>query len=204
MPSIRLAFVAVLVAFAACLGGCATKPTTTVVLLPDEDGHVGAVTVASGNGVRRLDSAFGEVTVGQATAPPSEVTPLGRAAAESAWGGLMKAQPHKPVTFILHFLLDSTTLTDDSKVLIPAVLAAVRERKPTEITIFGHADAIGPETRNLKLSAERARVVAELLRKADPTLDHIELQSFGDRVPLYKSEANVPEPRNRRVEVQIL
>jgi outer membrane protein OmpA-like peptidoglycan-associated protein len=84
------------------------------------------------------------------------------------------------------------------------MLRVARERKPTEIAVYGHADASGSEERNTKLSAERARVVADLLRKSDPSLDNIQVQFFGDREPLVPSEGRAPEPRNRRAEVVIL
>ena len=108
------------------------------------------------------------------------------------------------ITAALNFLLDRTVLTDESKSLLPVVLETMRARKPTEITVFGHADASGSEERNFKLSAERAKFVADLLRKHDPTLDKIDVQSFGDKVPLVPSDTRAAEPRNRRAEIVIL
>jgi outer membrane protein OmpA-like peptidoglycan-associated protein len=121
---------------------------------------------------------------------------------EAHYADLLKAQPLKPISFTLNFVLDSTSLTDESRDLLPAVIAAARARRPTEITVFGHADASGSERHNVKLSAERARLVAGLLHKADPTLDEIDVQWFGDRQPLVPSETR--EARNRRVEIVIL
>jgi len=117
---------------------------------------------------------------------------------------LLKAQPSRPATFTLNFLLDKAVLTDESKALLPAMLEAVRSRKPTEITIFGHADASGSEARSFQLATERAKVVADLLYKHDPALDKIEIQSFGDKMPLVPSKARAAEPRNRGAEVMVL
>ena len=195
-------------ALAVCIvAGCATPPPvrlarTTVVLMPDEDGAVGAVTVTSGNDVRRIDEAYAAATVEGINGKPSDASALGREAVAGKYAAVLQAQPPKPKNFTLNFLLDKTALTEESKAMIPAVLAAVRERKPTEITIFGHADASGSEKRNLQLSAERAQVVANLLRKTDPTLDRIDVQYFGDKSPLIPSRS--VEPRNRRAEIQIL
>ena len=190
------------------LAGCATppparQPTTTVILLPDEDGHVGAVTVSTPAGTTRIDEAFAASTVTGARGAPSAINPLGHDAVEAGYTNLIAAQPPKPISFILYFHLDRTTLTDESRAMIPAVIAAVRERKPTEIGIFGHTDAIGTEKHNIKLSAERAAVIAGLLRKQDPTLDRIQTQFFGDKLPLVPSGTRA-EPRNRRAEIQIL
>lgn len=186
----------------ALLGGCASVPRTTVVLMPDEDGHVGAVVVSTPAGSQRLDQAYAAVTVADATAKPSGATPRGEPAVERAYGPLLRAQPTKPVVFTLHFVLDSVALTDESKALVPQMIEAARSRKPTEITVYGHADASGTDKRNEELSAERARVVAELLRKSDAAFDHIEVQYFGARAPLVPGEG--AEPRNRRAEVVIL
>jgi outer membrane protein OmpA-like peptidoglycan-associated protein len=129
---------------------------------------------------------------------------LGRESVVGGYDKLLQAQPPKPKSFILNFVLDKTVLTDESTAMLPAVLEAVRQRKPTEITIFGHADASGPEKHNLKLSADRANVIADLLRKTDPSLDKIDVQYFGDKAPLYPSETGNPDPRNRRAEIMIL
>jgi peptidoglycan-associated lipoprotein len=198
--TVRLAAV---LAFAT-LAGCATTHAgrTTVILMPDEDGHVGAVSVSSAAGARPLANAFAAVTVDTPTSPPSDPRALGEAAVRKDYADLLRAQPLKPRTFTLNFILDSTTLTDESKAMVPAVIQAARERRPTEISVFGHADASGSERHNVKLSAERARVVAALMRRMEPSLDEIDVEWFGDRVLLVPSETR--EPRNRRVEILIL
>ena len=88
--------------------------------------------------------------------------------------------------------------------MLPTLFQAVRDRKPTEISIFGHTDATGAEDRNIKLSAERAKAVESILRKRDPALDRIEVQFFGSREPLIPTSPHAAEPRNRRVEIMIL
>lgn len=190
------------------VGGCATPPVptqrTTVVLMPDEDGNIGAVSVTTGLGSQKIDQAYSFATVEGGHSRPSEVNLMGHELVAKSYSRLLKAQPPKPKSFILHFLLDKTVLTEESKALLPELFAAVRERKPTEITIFGHADATGPEKHNFALSAERARTIANLLRKNDPSLDSIDVQYFGAKAPLIPSDSRVPEPRNRRAEVMIL
>jgi len=198
----------VLVVLALLLGvaGCATPPPppaprTTVVLLPDEDGQVGRVDVKGASGTQRIDEAYTATVVqgGRAAA----VDRIGKERVGETYAKLLDAQPKKPRTFMLNFLLDKTVLTEESKAQIPEVLQAIRERKPTEITVFGHTDSTGSELHNLKLSADRARAIAALLKKNDPTLDSIDVQWFGASVPLVKSDRK-EEARNRRAEIQIL
>jgi peptidoglycan-associated lipoprotein len=210
LPSTAAAPLGALVLIAACLAGCATEPpppppprtTTTVVLLPDEDSQTGALSVTTTAGTQQVDQAYSATTVDTASSLPSPPKAIGREAVEQTWGTLMKAQASKPVTFVLNFVLNKSALTDESKALIPALLKAARDRKPTEILVFGHADASGSSELNLRLSAERARMVADLLRASDPTLEQIDVRFFGASSPLNPAQPLAPE--NRRAEVMIL
>lgn len=56
---------------------------------------------------------------------------------------LLDAHPDPPVSFLLHFRFDSMELTPESRRMLPQVLEAVRRRLPTEVTVFGYADATG-------------------------------------------------------------
>ncbi|OSZ74144.1 OmpA family protein [Hydrogenophaga sp. IBVHS1] len=207
-PQMRWARCAPLIAVAlACLGGCATglKPATrtSVVLLPDEDSRVGTVSMSTASGTQLLDQAFSHTMVHGNRVAPSQARPVSRGLVDTVYGELIKSQPSPPRTFVLQFMLDKTVLTEESRALLPAVFAAARERKPTRITVFGHADASGSQEWNLKLSAERAETAAQLLRNNDPTLKDIEIQYFGDTRPL-SAETRASDPRNRRVEILIL
>lgn len=196
--SVRL-FAAVLLAAGGLLSGCAG---TRVTLLPDHGGHVGAVTVSNAQGQQRIDQAFDTVAIKQSSAPGKPLA-VGRQTFEEAHRALIDAQPSPPRSFGLNFLFDSMELTPKSRKLLPEVMQVVRERSPTEITVFGYADSSGTAAYNLALSAERARAVARLLKKINPSLP-IDVKYFGDKVPLVPSPPGVPEPRNRRAEIVIL
>ena len=187
------------------MGGCTTVPSTrtTVVLLPDEDGKVGTVSMLTPSGTQTLDKAYSYTTGNGINAAPSSGRTLSRETVSTAYGELLKMQPAKPITFILTFLLDRTELTNESKASLPALYSAVRERKPSRISIFGHADALGSQERNVRLSADRAAAAASLLKAHDPTLDDIDVQYFGDTMPLTRSASRAAEPKNRRVEIMI-
>ena len=177
---------------------------TTVILLPDEDGHVGAVTVTANGASQQVDAAYAATAVSGADGRPSEPQSMDEAQVLEAYQDVMQAQPSQPARFILYFTLDGTALTDESSARLPAVLAAALARQPTEIFIFGHTDATGSDVRNLQLSADRARAVERLLRNGGLDTDAIETQFFGSQDPLVPTPPNVPEPKNRRVEILIL
>ncbi len=199
---------AAMIAAAVALGGCASTPArpagTTVVLMPDEDGQVGAVVVSATGRSQAVDQAFSATTVQGPAATPTAPAAIDRAALEAAHAEVLQAQPPKPLHFVLHFVLGKAALTDESKAQLARVVEAARQRKPAQITVFGHADASGPAQANQRLAAERAESVARLLRQADPELGSIGTYSFGDTVPLVDAGPRGSEPRNRRAEVQIL
>ena len=205
------AMVVAFMATAAMAVGCASRPPatvdtsrTTVILLPDEDGHVGAVSVTTSHGSRKVDRSYSFTTVIGARSGRSAVQPISEERVNTAFIDLLRSQPLKPKSFTLYFVLDSASLTAESSAMLPTIFAAVRDRKPTEISIFGHTDAIGPEERNIKLSAERAKAVENLLRKRDPDLGRIDVQFFGSQEPLIRTPPRAAEPRNRRAEIMIL
>lgn len=186
---------------AAALSACSAVPTR-VTLMPDQGGRVGAVVVDGAQGQERLDEAYGVVEVDGAGVP-RRLGARERAAFEKKHHALLAAQPDPPRSFVLNFRFDSMELTPESRRLLPQVLEAVRERLPTEVTVFGYADAVGTPEYNLSLSAERARAVAAMLKKIDPDLP-VRVDYFGDRVPLVRARRGVPEPRNRRAEIFVL
>ena len=206
----RTSALAILVVVVSSLAGCATPPPpvdeveTTVVLMPDEDGNVGKITVTTPQGSHVVDRAYTATTVRHVDTTPSADQFIGEQSLTSNYQALIAAQPTKPRSFILYFGLGTSELTADSRAQLPEVLRIAHERKPTEITIFGYADATGTEIRNEHLSAERARVIEAAMRKFDPQLGHVTVQYFGSKNPVVATPSNVPEAKNRRAEIFIL
>ncbi len=193
-------FTFVLLAIAGLLSGCVAG--TRVTLLPDQSGHVGAVTVSDAKGQQRIDQAYNTVVVDPSSAP-GKPRMNDRQAFEKEHRALLDAQPTPPRSFVLNFLFDSMQLTQESRKTLPEVLQAVRQRSPTEVTVFGYADSSGTAAYNMALSAQRARAVARLLKQIDPSLP-MEVKYFGDKAPLVPTPPGVREPRNRRAEVFVL
>ena len=187
--------------FAVLLSACSAAPTR-VTLMPDQSGKVGAVVVGNGQAQERVDEAWGSVEV-DARGVPKKLSPRERAAFEKKHRALLDAQPSAPLSFVLNFRFDSMELTPESRRMLPKVLEAVRQRLPTEVTVFGYTDSVGTPQYNLQLSAERARAVAAILKQIDPDLP-VQVDYFGDKAPLVPTRPGVPEPRNRRAELFVL
>lgn len=189
------------ISFAIIVSACSAAPTR-VTLLPDQAGSVGALLVGNAHGQQLVDQAYASAEVGSSGAPRLLV-PGRRELFEKSHRALIAAQPTAPRSFVLYFRFDSMELTAESRQRLPEVFEAVRERLPTEVTVFGYTDSMGAPEYNLALSAERARAVAAMLRKIDPDLP-VEIEYFGDAAPLVPARRGRPEPRNRRAEIFIL
>jgi outer membrane protein OmpA-like peptidoglycan-associated protein len=207
---IRSALAAAVVA--AGLAGCASSAgggATRVTLLPDEGGKVGVITVSTATDTRTLSGAGDTVSVGgpgagAGTALSATLTadPARLAGARPA---LFAAMPSSPSSHMLYFQTGTSEMTRESIAALPAILARVKDRAPTEVTIIGHTDTTGTDELNDRLAVERARQVEKLLRATVGDLgSSISIKSFGSKELLVPTGPNVSEPRNRRVEVYIL
>ncbi len=180
------------------------NPGTTVILLPDEGGKVGAVTVKTTDDFKVVDQAYNFVTANKKNSRLSGIQMSSEAQVNQEYGEMLKAQPAMPASFILYFVSGSNELTEDSKAVIPQILDRIKGHGPTEISVIGHTDTTGADEFNEKLSLERATAVEKILKDDIPDLEGVSVKYFGSKDPLVPTGPNVDEPRNRRVEVVIL
>lgn len=90
--------------------------------------------------------------------------------------------------------LDSRALRD-----LDRLVAYLRDRDQSRLTLVGFSDARGGAHQNLKLSQERASRVADELGARG--VQAVEVQAMGDALPVASNETEVGRERNRRVEV---
>lgn len=179
--------------------GCA--PKSTFVLLPDPDGHVGKIIVANSQGTQTLNQARQSVVIKSKSDSPGEVKTMGEAEIHSVFGKALDIQPLPPAKFLLYFEPESVQPKPESECEIPKIMHAIKNRQSMDISVNGHTDLTGEDNYNYKLSFQRAKRVQKMLEKegVDPSL--ITTTSHGRNAPLVPTADNVPEPRNRRVEV---
>lgn len=198
----------VLAAMATALASCAAPPTppaptstTLVVLVPDAGNRVGAVNTKSAQGEALIDSAYASATVTGNAAPV-----VGRSSAaqvEQIFGETIKARPQPPVSYTLNFLEGRDEYTPESRQTVETVLRELAKRPAAEITVIGHTDRVGAVEYNDRLSLQRTeRVRADFLKRGVPERS-ISVAGRGEREPLVATADEVPEPRNRRVEINI-
>jgi outer membrane protein OmpA-like peptidoglycan-associated protein len=184
------------------LVGCA-KPMRDdlYVLMPDQDGRTGALSVESGGRQAVLDQPYAA----------ARVTEPGRVAAgavteqeaRQAFGAALDAQPGRPISFILYFLEARDELTPDSRQLLDRIVDEIARRPAPEIVVIGHTDRVGAVTYNDTLSLRRAERVRDELVKVGIAADRIRVAGRGEREPLVSTADEVAEARNRRVEINV-
>jgi outer membrane protein OmpA-like peptidoglycan-associated protein len=114
-----------------------------------------------------------------------------------------QAQPQRPISFLLYFLLDTDEYTPESKDAFEKVFAEIARRKVAEIAVIGHTDRVGPLEYNDTLSLRRAeRVRKDFTDRGIPD-SAINVAGRGEREPIVVTADETSEPRNRRVEINV-
>ncbi|GAB4370580.1 MAG: hypothetical protein Kow00128_17750 [Deltaproteobacteria bacterium] len=204
-------------AIAACLavlllaGGCSLLHATKApprsadvfVLLPDDRGKTGAIVVTGPDGNELLLSKTRQtVAISPGTGAGTPYI-LPRRDLRTLVGPALESLPPRPKTFLFYFVRDDAVLTPASRAEIGEALRAIRDHRPVEISIVGHTDTVGTRRYNRELGLKRARAVAEQVVSAgiDPSI--LEISSHGEGNPIVQTGDEVPEPRNRRVELTV-
>lgn len=184
---------------AALLAGCAAKPVSYVVLLPDAQGKVGQVTVEGQKGRQTLTQPLqgSDLDGGR---PPY---PVPREQVQRDFGAALAARPQAPEQFLLYFEPGGAELTADSKALLPRIVERARARASADLSVIGHTDTQGRAEANEALGLQRANAVTQLLRGQGLADAVISVESHGARNLLVPTPENTAEPRNRRVEITI-
>ena len=172
------------------------------VLLPDSD--------TRSTGEARVSNPFGSVDLAAnrdaALATANNRPVLGKvseADVKTIFGDALSALPPPPRQFTVFFRFESDELTDQSKALIPQILAAVKEHAVQDVVVIGHTDTMGTQQANYGLGLKRAMTVRNLLVDAGLDGSTIDVTSVGELDPLVRTPDETPQPRNRRVDIAV-
>jgi outer membrane protein OmpA-like peptidoglycan-associated protein len=111
--------------------------------------------------------------------------------------------PEKPIRILLFFKSGGSELTQESKEKLPYILESVQKRSPCDVSIIGHTDTVGSEELNIELSLSRANYVLGWIKSHNISLLKTDIKSHGESDLLIKTADNIPEEKNRRVEILI-
>jgi len=173
----------------------------TVVVLPGPDGKSGMVVVQREGTRQVLDAPYAASHV----RPDGTLqgSPLSQQQVADSFGTTLAALPARPTVFLLYFLTGKDELTPESNSDLEKVLADMRARPVPDIVVIGHSDTVGGDAYNDQLSLARASRMREMLIGLGIPAERIEAAGRGKRELLVPTEDNVPEPRNRRVEINV-
>lgn len=196
---ITCTFIAIALALS-FLASC-TGSRNMVVLLSEPDGKTGQVVVSNKGGTQLLDAPKQCTKIQSADTAPTPPVILDDVKIRENFGEAISSLPLSPLHFVLYFKTGTTTLTDESRKLLSDVLPATVSRKSADVSVVGHTDRVGTQADNYQLGLERAKLVKDILVPLGIDSKYIEVASHGEDNPLMKTSDEVPEPKNRRVEV---
>ena len=188
-----------LVAALGLAGGCANRGT--VVLLPAEGEAKTAVAVSQDGRELVLDEPYAAANFTHLFG----AQPYRSSAEEvkTRFGATLAARPQRPVTFVVYFVEGREALTEESGRLVETIVAEIAKRPSADVVVVGHTDTVGTDAFNDALGLRRADVVRSALVQSGVGAASIEAVSRGERELAVATADEVPEPRNRRVEVVV-
>jgi outer membrane protein OmpA-like peptidoglycan-associated protein len=170
-----------------------------MVLLPDEDGGHGEVSILKAGGSETLVSEPNTRATIDGARP--SIHPLGAKGLRPEEASLLGALPPPSKSFTLYFLEGTTEMTADSAPVLDALRAEIASRPGAEVQVTGHTDTVGSESENDALSLKRAEEIRSLLASRGFDLSIMTAVGRGERELKVPTADNVSSPVNRRVEV---
>lgn len=187
------------------LSACASR--SLVVVLPEPNGHVGAVVVHAGDSQTVLNKGYAAATPSARSANPLPAGAYDNTKVKRIFGETLAAMPEPPMSQDLFFEVDSLDLTPESAATLQAFLDTLKTRKAVEIVITGHTDTMGKDDYNDALSLQRAESIKStllpVLLKYGVGADSVTAVGRGKRELLVATPDDTLEPRNRRVEITV-
>jgi outer membrane protein OmpA-like peptidoglycan-associated protein len=102
------------------------------------------------------------------------------------------------------FSIGSSELSPKARDLLKAMASVLKRYTSTHIDVDGYTDTAGGAALNLRLSQQRAKVVADVLLAEGVAGSRIATKGFGESFPRVPTRDGVNEPRNRRVEITLV
>jgi len=180
------------------LAGCPRQ--AVFVVLPSEEGDVGAVSVDDGKTVTTLDRPY---ATAESRAGSSEPVEESRGDIDVIFRRAFAAQPILPQHFRLYFVLGSDELTPPSATAYRLAFDDIKRRPVYQVEVVGHTDTLGDLRTNQTLSLARAAAVRDRLVRDGIEPDAISIVGRGKLDLIVPTADGVAEPRNRCVVITV-
>ena len=182
------------------VSGCATS---SLVLLPDDEGQQGAVAVLEANGQPAgavIADGNSRTRLGDAT-PASK--PLGAKGLKPQEAALLTSLPPPARSFLLYFDQGTVRLVPDSVRVLATLRQEIAARSGPEVEVIGHTDTVGSDELNDRLSTRRAEEVMNWLAGQGFDRSLMSAVGRGERDLKEATADNASSAANRRVEIRI-
>ena len=102
------------------------------------------------------------------------------------------------------FAVNQSSLRPESFPELDRVVKLMKENKQIAIAISGHTDNVGADDKNMALSEDRAKSVAQYIVQAGIDSARVTSKGFGKTVPIASNDTEDGRQQNRRVEFAIV
>jgi outer membrane protein OmpA-like peptidoglycan-associated protein len=134
---------------------------------------------------------------------PGATLEMDRTAVERLFGSALAGVSPEPARFVIYFRPTSDALSLKARATLSDVVRVIRDRGSKDVGVVGHTDTLAPPDYNYRLGLRRARRIAEALVSMGVDRAILDVRSHGESDPEVPTGDDVPEPRNRRVEVTV-
>ncbi|WP_109832802.1 OmpA family protein [Reichenbachiella versicolor] len=104
----------------------------------------------------------------------------------------------------IYFEFNNYRLKDQDRANLKSLVTTLKENPSVNIEIQGHADAIGTEEQNMKISKWRANTVKKYLEYKGIEEHRVKATAYGESKPLVPNEKEEERAKNRRIEIIVL
>lgn len=179
--------------------GCSKS---TVVLLKSGKSH-NAVVVSTDRGSSKLDQVGNFVNLTNSKSAPSRVKQMSQKEIENRFAKVLAISPKAPISYMLYFEPNSTTLTQASEKTLEEAIKTMTKRTSCSVDIIGHTDTVGSKEQNMKVSLKRAAYIQSVIAQKKVKGVKLRSKGYGEADLLVKTADNVSEAKNRNVEIFI-
>jgi len=180
------------------LAGCAHS---SMVLLPDEDGGHGQVSILKPGSSDAATIVSEPNTRATLDGSRPTIRPLGAKGLKPSEATLVSSLPPAAKSFTLYFLEGTTEMTAQSVPVLDELRAEIARRPGAEVQVTGHTDTVGSYADNDSLSLKRAEEILNLLASKGFDRSIMTAVGRGERELKVPTADDVSSPVNRRVEV---
>ncbi len=103
---------------------------------------------------------------------------------------------------VVYFGVDKSAVMTKYTKDLDEVVIIMNNHTDVSVSVEGHADAVGSDAYNLKLSEKRADYVINYLKKKGIAQDRLVKKFFGEANPVGNNKTAVGRAQNRRVEIK--